>query len=363
MAAEPWLVGQQFGTWEVTGFLADGGMARVWRVRNCHDNSEGALKVPRSRDPDLLARAAREGRIQSALAHPNVLRAIDAVDVDGAPGIVLELVEGGLTLESELARGPMAGAALDRMVHALLDGVEAAHKAGYIHRDLKPANVLLSVAPEGLVPRLADFGLARPEFEPAEGKMTRTGTILGSAAYMAPEQARDAGSVDARADIWSLGVMIYELVAGSLPFGGESIEEVLQNGARARYLPLDAVVPGVEARWCVAIEGCLHVDPAMRVPDVATLRAILRGERKWLGESGSARGRSIPGVASPLGRRTGGRSSGSGRSGADATMAVRSVVKPAPAGAADRRKWRMLAALCAVIAVVSVLLWRFAIAP
>lgn len=317
MNSEPWLVERSFGPWRVEGFLAEGGMARLWRVRNARNGEVGALKVSRSRDPDLLARAAREGRIQAAIQHPNVLGAVDVVDVEGTPGIVLQLVEGGLTLEAELRRSPLSGAALERAVNGVLDGVEAAHKAGFIHRDLKPANVLLAPEGEGWTPRIADFGLARPEFEPPEAKLTRAGYILGSAAYMAPEQARDAGSVDARADIWSLGCLIYEMVSGRMAFDGATVDEVLLNVTKARYAPLDAVVPGVEARWQVAVEACLHVNPEMRVPDVATLRAIIRGEQRWVSEGGGARRGSIPGVASPM---RAGRSSG-----------PRSTPAPAPA--------------------------------
>ena len=290
----------QTGPWQVEGFLAEGGMARLWRVRHS-DGRIGALKVSRSRDPDLLARAAREGRLQAALVHPNIVRALDVIDVDGTPGIVLELVEGGHTLEAELRAGSLPPERLERLVAGLLDGVEAAHRAGVIHRDLKPANVLLEAgAGEVWVPRLCDFGLARPEFEPPDAKMTRAGFILGSAAYMAPEQARDAGSVDARADIWSLGAMLYEMVAGVPAFEGDTLEQVLLRVTRAHYRPLDAVRPGVPARWEVAVEACLHVDPAMRVPDVATLREVWAGRTKWVSEGGGARRRSIPGVASPV---------------------------------------------------------------
>jgi eukaryotic-like serine/threonine-protein kinase len=288
MGADAWLVGRRFGEWEVTAFLADGGMARVWRVRHVASGRDAALKLCRTTDPDLLARAAREARIQAGLAHPNLLAAIEVLDVEGTPGILLEYVPGGLTLERHLARGPLAAEELDRIVHGLLDGVEAAHLAGFIHRDLKPANVLLSEAAEGLTPLLADFGLARPEFEPPDVRLTRMGMIMGSAAYMAPEQARDAGSVDARADVWSLGAMLYEMVSGVPAFSGDSVDAVLDAVSHARYRPLDAVLKEVEARWNVAVEGCLQVDPSLRIPDVATLRAVLRREQRWAsGGSGS----------------------------------------------------------------------------
>ncbi len=343
----PWLVDRQFGPWRVVSFLAEGGMARVWQVCHVETAVGGALKVCRSRDPDMLARAAREGQIQRALRHPNVLAALDVVDADGIPGIVLELIPGGATLDSELRAGPLAGALLDRAVAGVLDGVEASHRAGFIHRDLKPANVLL--APDehgGWTPRLADFGLARPEHEEPDARMTRAGFMLGSAAYMAPEQARDAGSVDSRADLWSLGAMLYEMVGGVPPFDGRSVEEVLALSGRGYYRPLDALVPGVAARWQVAVEACLQVDPEMRVPDVATLRQVLRGERKWISRGG-ARTRSIPGVASaaPPSLRA--------VSGAETFVAERVVEAPRdnPAPPAGMRPYLWAAGLLGLLAV------------
>ena len=361
--AEPWIVDETFGPWRVEGFLAEGGMARLWRVRNTISGELGALKVSRSRDPDLLARAAREGRIQSAIRHPNVLGAMDVVEVEGTPGIVLQLVEGGLTLEAELRRSPLAGATLERAVNGVLDGVEAAHKAGFIHRDLKPANVLLAPAVlgpagegEGWTPKIADFGLARPEFEPPEAKLTRAGYILGSAAYMAPEQARDAGSVDARADLWSLGCLIYEMVSGRMAFDGATVDEVLLNVTKARYAPLDAVVPGVEARWQVAVEACLHVNPEMRVPDVARLRAIIRGEQRWVSEGGGARRGSIPGVASPMraGRSSGPRSTPSPAPASETFVGEGKPAKaPGPGG-------KVMVGVGCLLAVVGTLIWWLA---
>ncbi len=299
MTNVPWLVARSFGPWRVEALLAEGGMATIWAVRHLETDAAAALKVSRSRDPELLARVTREGQIQRALRHPNVLGVLDEVEVEGVPGLVLELVEGGLTLEHHLAEGPLAPAELDALVAGLLDGVEVAHRAGFIHRDLKPANVLLQRSARGWTPRVADFGLARPEFEPPDAKLTRAGFILGSAAYMAPEQARDAGSVDARADLWSLGAMIYEMVGGVPPFSGETVEEVLQHVTRARFRPLDSVVPDVAARWQVAVEACLHVDPTMRVPDVATLREVIAGRTRWVSLTGGAGRTSLPGVAAP----------------------------------------------------------------
>ncbi|MSQ03976.1 MAG: hypothetical protein EXR71_19160 [Myxococcales bacterium] len=130
----------------MVAFLAEGGMARVWEVRHVETEATGALKVCRSRDPDMMARAAREGRIQRALRHPNILAALDIVDVDGIPGIVLELIPGGATLESELRAGPLRGALLDRAVVGVLDGVEASHRGPWLAALVGSVAVAVAVA-------------------------------------------------------------------------------------------------------------------------------------------------------------------------------------------------------------------------
>lgn len=373
MANVPWLVARSFGPWRVEALLAEGGMATIWAVRHLETDAAAALKVSRSRDPELLARVTREGQIQRALRHANVLGVLDEVEVDGVPGLVLELVEGGLTLEHRLGEGPLAPGELDSLVAGLLDGVEAAHRAGFIHRDLKPANVLLQRSATGWTPRVADFGLARPEFEPPDAKLTRAGFILGSAAYMAPEQARDAGSVDARADLWSLGAMIYEMVGGEPPFAGDTVEEVLQHVTRARFRPLDSIVPDVAARWQVAVEACLHVDPTMRVPDVATLREVVAGRTRWVSLTGGAGRTSLPGLAAPRGspaRKTPIPEpiSSSGARPAAETFAhdtePEEVEPPAPAApspgkapAPVRRAWVIPVVVALVVAIVTYVLY------
>lgn len=279
--AEDWLVGRRFGGWVVDAFLARGGMASVWLVRHERLGVEAVLKVPLSRDGEMLARARREGLIQSALLHPNIVRALDIVDADGRPGIVLERIEGGMALDGLLQHGPLPAANADRLFEGVLAGVEAAHHAGYIHRDLKPGNVLLSGEAGFYQPRLADFGLARLEHEPLNAKLTRAGYILGSASYMAPEQARDAGMVDAAADIWSLGCILYELWSGASAFPGKTIEHILVNVCAARYAPLDAVAPSAPARVLVAVDACLRVSAAERPRTVNELREVWSGVRRW----------------------------------------------------------------------------------
>lgn len=295
--AEPrdeWLTGRQVGPWRIGAFLARGGMASVWLAEHQRGGIDAVIKVPLGTDADSLARASREGTIQSALHHPNVVRALDLVDVEGRPGIVLERIGGGLALDGFLRAGPMTEVDRTAIYRGVVAGVEAAHSAGYIHRDLKPGNVLLLGDPGAFVAKLADFGLARLEHEPTGQKLTRAGYILGSAAYMAPEQARDAGGVDARADTWSVGCILYELWAGVPAFPGDRVDEVLANVVAGRYTPLDVVVPEVPARVLLAVEACLQVDPEQRPRDASELREILDGNKKWVAGAGSARRPSLP---------------------------------------------------------------------
>ena len=287
--ADEWLVGRRYGGWQVDGFLARGGMATVWLVHRERDAIDAVLKVPLGRDEDFLARAAREGRIQSALVHPNVVRALDVVDADGRPGIVLERIGGGLALDGLLRAGRLSETDADAIFAGLLDGVEAAHQAGYIHRDLKPGNVLLAGDRGTYQAKLADFGLARPEHETSGIKLTRAGYIMGSAAYMAPEQARDAATVDASADIWSLGCILYELWTGAPTFPGVRIDDVLVNVCAGRFKPLDTHGTPIPARVTVAVEACLCVTATERPATVAELRELWKGERRWAAGGAPAR--------------------------------------------------------------------------
>lgn len=291
-------LGQRVGAYVIEAPLAEGGMAAIWLVRHAMLGSLHALKVPLSTEDAALRRAAREARLQAMLRHPNILAATDLVQVGAAPGIVLELVDGGETLESRIAAGPMSNAEIYEVFTQLCDAVSFAHAAGIVHRDLKPGNVLLSRVGERTVARIADFGLARALGDGAK-RLTRAGTIMGSPLYMAPEQARDAASAGVAADVFSLGAILYEMVTGAPAFDAPDIDSILARTASGNYLAVERLVPSVESRWIGVIAGALRPDIGERTPDVASLRAAFTGQKLEAPKTGTWPGLDADPVAAP----------------------------------------------------------------
>ena len=214
--------------------LGQGGMADVYRARHLHLKTEHALKILHVARPDIRRRLLDEGRLQARLRHPNIVRVTDVILVGEAPGLVMDLVEGP-SLAELLAR-PLDIERAEAWFREIVAGVAFAHAAGVIHRDIKPGNVLMERVGGSLRPRVADFGIAKL-LRAEVGGQTRTGQMMGSPAYMAPEQARDASGVDARADIWSLGCLLYEMVCGARPFVGGTLLAVLAAVTSGEYAP------------------------------------------------------------------------------------------------------------------------------
>ncbi len=229
-------VGQCLGNFEVTAVLGKGGMGEVWRATDDKLGREVALKVlPEdfAEDPDRHSRFEREAKVLGSLNHPNIATLFGLEHFDGAHVLVMELVEGE-GLDQLIARGPIP---LDDVISIALqiaDGLEAAHEAGIVHRDLKPANI--RVRTDGTV-KVLDFGLAKSwETNAGDSSLsisptvtrhaTVEGVILGTAAYMSPEQARGK-KVDRRADIWAFGVVLWEMLTGNKLFEGETVSDLL----------------------------------------------------------------------------------------------------------------------------------------
>lgn len=229
--------GARFGPYEVISPLGAWGMGEVWRARDTKLGREVALKILPERlagDPDRLARFRREARMLASLNHPHIGAIYGLEESNGLEVLVLELVEGP-TLADLVARGPLPLDEALPIARQIADALEAAHEQGIIHRDLKPANVKLR--PDGTV-KILDFGLAKaleptgsagtdPATSPTLTAVgTHMGVILGTAAYMAPEQARGR-PVDKRADIWAFGVVLYEMLTGRRAFEDETVTDVL----------------------------------------------------------------------------------------------------------------------------------------
>lgn len=248
--------------------LARGGVGSVWLIRHDSLRIEYALKVLNVANATLGGRLINEARVQATLQHSNVVRAVDVVNVPGGMGIVLEYVAGP-SLRALLALRNLAPLEVHLLFRGLAAGVACAHRAGLVHRDLSPANVLLQVEPE-LVPKVTDFGLAKV-FAEADRHTTHTGTTLGTPAYMAPEQVRDASRVDARADVFALGALAYEMLTGVRAFEGEDTADTLTRVKEVRYIKITERMPDAPPRMVAAIEGALVADLAARIGSVDEL--------------------------------------------------------------------------------------------
>jgi tetratricopeptide (TPR) repeat protein len=275
------------GRYEVERFLARGGMGEVYQVRDRELGESVALKtiLPRSaNDPVSLDRFRREINIARQVSHRNVCRIFDLgrhVRPNGEEVVFLtmELLR-GVSLRARLSDGVMTSDEAFGVVEQLSEGLAAAHRKGIVHRDLKPSNVFL--VPEGSETRvvITDFGLARTEIK-EEGQLTVTGTgeILGTPAYMSPEQIEGKKATTA-SDIYSLGLVMYEMLTGAQPFEGESAFQIALNKLREAPTNPSTRVEGLPILWDRTILRCLEKEPEDRFASVSQIPAVLSGERR-----------------------------------------------------------------------------------
>lgn len=262
--------------YRVERVLGRGGMGIVVSAIHVQLEQRVALKVLRreaASDHELVQRFMREARSAVRLRGEHIGRVFDVGTLaDGVPYIVLEYLQGH-DLASELARGgrlPVT-TAVDHLLQACL-GLAEAHGAGLVHRDLKPANLFLTRRPDGTpLVKVMDFGIAKAA-DKLEAVLTESGAVMGSPGYMSPEQLRSARDVDARADIWSLGVCLYELTTGRRPYAATTITELAMLVATEPVPPLPGPIP---RGFSAVVMRCLEKDPARRYPDVASVAAAL----------------------------------------------------------------------------------------
>ena len=270
----PVLTGHRVGHFEVLETLGEGGMGTVYKARDTRLGRLVALKVMRPEwagDDEWKRRFMREARTASALAHPGILVIYEIDAHEGVDYIAMELVPGG-TLADLIASGPLTA---DRALHIaaqVADALSAAHAVGVVHRDLKPSNIMLPAADR---PKLVDFGLAKmvgpaAPTDATSDVATLGGTLLGTVSYMSPEQATGR-EVDARSDLFSLGVILYEMLAGRSPFRGESFTTTLAAILRDAPPP----VPGIDSRVARILDRCLSKDAGRRFQSAAELKAAL----------------------------------------------------------------------------------------
>lgn len=278
------MLGRTLGHYRVLEKLGEGGMGEVYRAHDTKLGRDVAIKVlpaAVARDPERLARLEREARVLASVNHPNVATLYGLEDEGDVPFLVMELVEGE-TLHERISRGPLFLEEALPLFQRIARGLEAAHEKGVIHRDLKPANV--KVAPGGDA-KVLDFGLAKifsgevasstsSDAPTITRKETENGVILGTAAYMSPEQARGR-PLDKRTDVWSFGCCLYEALSGRAAFLGETVSDTLANILQ-REPDAGALPRGTPARIRNLISRCLVKDPLNRLRDIGDARIELQ---------------------------------------------------------------------------------------
>jgi serine/threonine protein kinase/Tol biopolymer transport system component len=286
------LIGRSVGGYQILSTLGAGGMGEVYRAHDARLRRDVAIKIlPQlfASDPGRLARFEREAQILAALNHPHIGAIYALETMAGTPALVLELVDGD-TLAERIAQGPLPPGGALRMATQIAEALEAAHERGIIHRDLKPTNI--KITPEGVV-KVLDFGLAKTATGDSSGPTltqaptltiggTGEGLILGTAAYMSPEQARGQ-AVDKRTDIWAFGCVLYETLTGHLAFKGDTVSDTIAAilGEEPDWDRLPGTTPaGVR----VLLQGCLEKDPERRLRDIGDAR--LQIERQLDSRSG-----------------------------------------------------------------------------
>jgi serine/threonine-protein kinase len=303
--------GTRLGPYEIVAAIGAGGMGEVYRARDTKLNRDVALKILPAEfalDAERLARFKREAQVLASLDHPNIGAIYGFEDSEGGSALVLQLVEGP-TLADRLAEGPIPIDEALPIARQMAEALEAAHDQGIIHRDLKPDNI--KVTADGRV-RVLDFGLAKlldadaassgqmRGYSPGgtnsptittPAMMTGVGVILGTAAYMSPEQAKGRAA-DKRSDIWAFGCVLYEMVTGKRPFDGEDVGDTLAAVLRGEP-DWTALASSVPAAIRALLQSCLEKDPRKRLGNISTILFLLQHRESLAASAGVVTSRSI----------------------------------------------------------------------
>ncbi|MEE8368628.1 MAG: protein kinase [Thermoanaerobaculia bacterium] len=284
------MIGTTVAHFKVTAKLGEGGMGQVFRATDTKLDREVAIKVlPEAftNDPERLARFEREAKVLASLNHPHIAGIHGLEEVDGQKFLILELVEGE-SLADRIARGKLPAEEALELALQMAQGLEAAHEQGIVHRDFKPANV--QVTPDGQV-KILDFGLAKAmersttdadftQSPTLTAQMTGAGVLMGTAAYMSPEQARGT-EADKRADIWAFGVVLFEMLSGKMVYSGKTVSDILA-GILAREPEWKALPADTPAAVQQLLHRCLEKEAFERMRDIGEARIaierFLRGE-------------------------------------------------------------------------------------
>lgn len=268
------------GRYAVEARVGEGGMAYVYRATDRQTMQPVAIKVLLSRlvdDAESVARLKREAELSMKLNHPNCCGLLGYGEANGLPYLVMPYLEGETLATRENRVGPMSAAAAVPIVIQLCRGLQHAHDVGVLHRDLKPENVML--VPDRGAERavVMDFGLAKEHILGGElNRLTATGIVLGTPEFMSPEQIRGK-TIDPRSDVYSLGVLAFELLTGVLPFGAGTAQETMLNHLTGRPKPLRSVRPDLPPALEQILDRALKLDPADRFPSMTAFAQALGG--------------------------------------------------------------------------------------
>ncbi len=322
------------GKYRLVRELGRGGMGSVWQAEHLLTGREVAVKVviETQQSPETKARMLREARACGRVADPHVVQILDAGQTDdGDPYLIMELLDGE-SLDARLAKAgklPVDQAAAIGL--GVARGLTAVHKLGVVHRDLKPANIFLHKGPSGdVVVKVVDFGISKVESANDLGK-TDTGKVVGSPAYMSPEQAEGLPNIDQRTDVWSLGVVLYELLAGKLPFRGETPWAMVAEIMRGEPPDVAGQLSGVDERMVKLIERCLVRKRDDRLGTAAEVALVLSEIAGQVDRVPAAVTRSTGDVVDPHAATVEGKSGDIIRTSNRAAFATPSAAPSAPA--------------------------------
>ena len=273
------------GRYRLVEPLGEGGMGSVWVAENLAiKGAEVALKVMHGafgHDATIVRRFRTEAEATVRIGHPGIVRVFDFGELeDGTPYLVMERLQGESLADRLEREGALAPREAVEVLCAVLDALEAAHDKDILHRDLKPENIFLTREGERVVPKILDFGVSKILGSDAERvKLTRTGALVGTPAYMAPEQAMGEEAVDTRADLWAMGVILYELVSSRLPYEGQNYNAMLVQIVTGRPKPVTEHVPSLDPGLVAIIERAMARSPRQRYPSARAMREAMEA---WL---------------------------------------------------------------------------------
>lgn len=270
------------GRYRLEGQLAVGGMGELWRGVNLALDQPVAVKVLRraARNPSGAARLLREARVSARFQHRAIVRVFDAgTTADNEPFLVMELLEGEDAGELVREGGPLDAVRAVQLMIPVLSGLGVAHAQGVVHRDFKPDNIFLARLSDGSTqPKLIDFGVAHVALPVASSKLTVPGMLLGTPEYMAPEQVAARDDIDLRADIWAVGVTLYYLMVGVVPFDGANLP-ALFDAVMEAHVPFPTRAKGLDGSLWAIITDCLRREREDRFQSAAEVEQALTA---WL---------------------------------------------------------------------------------